>query len=239
VWRIGVLTVAPLESAMPLLRNFHEGLRDLGYIQGRNIILERRSAGGRLDKLPELAAELVPLGVDLIVARQPADRVAEMCELLREVFPRHESEVWVYGDASGRGRPAQTGQSDYTVILQTMKTYPVPLRLKVPEANPLVSMRVNAVNRLLRDEHGQVRVLIDPSCHELITDLEQVLRDGQKIKKTSRRSDPYFRRTHVSDALGYALSYDAPPVSPGAPYRPRITSVPLPGYATTVPQRPR
>jgi putative ABC transport system substrate-binding protein len=65
VWRIGVLTVAPLESAMPLLRNFDEGLRDLGYIQGRNIILERRSAGGRLDKLPELAAELVPLGVDL------------------------------------------------------------------------------------------------------------------------------------------------------------------------------
>jgi hypothetical protein len=76
--------------------------------------------------------------------------IAEMCERFREVFPRHESEVWVYGDASGRGRPAQTGQSDYTVILLTMKTYSVPLRLKVPEANPLVSMRVNAVNRLLR-----------------------------------------------------------------------------------------
>jgi hypothetical protein len=56
-------------------------------------------------------------------------------------------------------------------------------------------MRVNAVNRLLRGEQGAVHVRIDPSCHDLIADLEQVLRDGQKIKKTGRRSDPYFRRT--------------------------------------------
>jgi hypothetical protein len=97
---------------------------------------------------------------DVVLHLDVAEPIAEMCERFREVFPRHESEVWVYGDASGRGRPAQTGQSDYTVILQTMKTYPVPLRLKVSEATPLVSMRVNAVNRLLRDEHGQVRVLV-------------------------------------------------------------------------------
>jgi hypothetical protein len=165
--------------------------------------------------------------------------IAEMCERFREAFPRHESEVWLYGDASGRGRPAQTGQSDYNGHS--------PDDEDLPGAAPAQgaggqSPGVDAGERgkpAAKDEHGQVRVLIDPSCHELITDLEQVLRDGQKIKKTSRRSDPYFRRTHVSDALGYALSYDAPPVSPGAPYRPRITSVPLPGYATTVPQRPR
>jgi phage terminase large subunit-like protein len=162
--------------------------------------------------------------------------IAEMCERFREAFPRHESEVWVYGDASGRGRPAQTGQSDYTVILQTMKTYPVPLRLKVPEANPLVSMRVNAVNRLLRDEHGQVRVQIDSSCHELITDLEQVLRDGQKIKKTGRRSDPYFRRTHASDALSYCLAFDAPVLGTAGPPRPPVrVKPPAYGFAASAP----
>jgi hypothetical protein len=160
--------------------------------------------------------------------------IVEMCERFREVFPRHESEVWVYGDASGRGRPAQTGQSDYTVILQTMKTYSVPLRLKVPEANPLVSMRVNAVNRLLRDEHGQVRVQIDPSCHELIVDLEQVSRDGQKIKKTTRRSDPYFRRTHVSDALSYCLAFDAPALGAASLHRRPITVKPM-SYSFTRP----
>jgi len=39
-YRVGVLTVAPLDSAMHLLRHFDEGLRDLGYVEGRNSILE-------------------------------------------------------------------------------------------------------------------------------------------------------------------------------------------------------
>ena len=83
----------------------------------------------------------------------------------------------------------------------------------MPEANLLVSMRVNAINRLLRGEQGAVHVRIDPSCHELIADLEQVLRDGQKIKKTGRRSDPYFWRTHTSDALSCLLAFDASAIS--------------------------
>ena len=111
--------------------------------------------------------------------------IAEMCDRFREIFPRHASEVWVYGDASSRGRPAQTGPSDYSAILQAMRTYAGPLRLKVTEQNPLVPMRINAANRALMDEAGRVRVQIDPACTELIADLEQVLRDGQKIKKTT------------------------------------------------------
>ena len=38
-YRVGVLTVAPLDAAMPLLRHLDEGLRDLGYVEGRNSIL--------------------------------------------------------------------------------------------------------------------------------------------------------------------------------------------------------
>jgi len=154
--------------------------------------------------------------------------VPEMVERFREVYPRHEREVWIYGDASGRGRPAQTGLSDYSVILQGMKTYPSPVRLKVPEQNPHVSMRLNAVNRLLRDETGQARVQIDPSCRELVADLQQVLRDTrQGIKKSTRRSDPYFRRSHVSDAAGYLLAFDAP--LPATVRREAVT-VPRPEY---------
>jgi hypothetical protein len=93
-------------------------------------------------------------------------------------------------------------------------------------------MRVNAVNRLLRDEHGQVRVRVDPSCHELIADLEQVLRDGQRIKKTGRRSDPYFRRTHTSDALSYCLAFDAPVLGTAGPPRPPLRVKP-PAYGFT------
>jgi putative tryptophan/tyrosine transport system substrate-binding protein len=47
---------------------FLQGLRDLGYVEGRNILIEFRTTGGRPERRPELAAELVRLKVDVIVA---------------------------------------------------------------------------------------------------------------------------------------------------------------------------
>jgi putative ABC transport system substrate-binding protein len=65
--RIGVLS----PSADFFLKAFRQGLRELGYIDGRNIFLEYRSADGRVDRLPELAAELVRLKVDVMVTITP------------------------------------------------------------------------------------------------------------------------------------------------------------------------
>jgi ABC-type uncharacterized transport system substrate-binding protein len=67
VYRIGILLAATAEFTEPLLRALTEGLRDLGYVEGRNIVFERRYADSRLERLPELAAELVRLRVDVIV----------------------------------------------------------------------------------------------------------------------------------------------------------------------------
>ena len=64
--RIGVLTISDPATMGP----FREALRDLGYIEGRTIQIEMRSAEGRLDRLPELAAGLVRDKVDVIVASQ-------------------------------------------------------------------------------------------------------------------------------------------------------------------------
>jgi putative ABC transport system substrate-binding protein len=50
---------------------FRQGLRELGYIEGKNIVIEYRSAEGKLDRLPALAAELVRLKVDVIVTSGP------------------------------------------------------------------------------------------------------------------------------------------------------------------------
>jgi ABC-type uncharacterized transport system substrate-binding protein len=65
--RVGALLIgnADVESFQKELR---EGLRELGHIEGRNILFESRSAEGMLDRLPGLAAELVRLKVDVIVA---------------------------------------------------------------------------------------------------------------------------------------------------------------------------
>src|SRR5215510_10458940 len=64
VWRIGLL--AALHALDPL-ESLREGLRDLGYIEGKNIVVEYRSAEGKYDRLPDLAAGLVASKVDIIV----------------------------------------------------------------------------------------------------------------------------------------------------------------------------
>jgi putative tryptophan/tyrosine transport system substrate-binding protein len=64
--RIGILTPAT-EASTPLWEAFRQGLRDLGYVEGKTIALEYRFAAGRLERLPELAAELVRLKVDILV----------------------------------------------------------------------------------------------------------------------------------------------------------------------------
>src|SRR5215472_7500586 len=63
---IGVLVIGNI-SPEEFWREFRQGLRDLGYIEGQNIRFEFRSAEGQINRLPELAAELVRLKVDVIV----------------------------------------------------------------------------------------------------------------------------------------------------------------------------
>ena len=72
-FRIGFLSrdLHPSDSRAPAPRNleaFHRGLRELGYIEGKNITIEYRYADGRLERLPALAEELVRLPVEIIVA---------------------------------------------------------------------------------------------------------------------------------------------------------------------------
>jgi putative ABC transport system substrate-binding protein len=65
--RIGVLQTSAPEEQLHLTKALDEGLRELGYVEGRNIVIERRFAGGKQERLPALAAELVRLKVDVIV----------------------------------------------------------------------------------------------------------------------------------------------------------------------------
>src|SRR5882724_10913855 len=69
VRRIGALVVGNADAdAKDFLTELREELRKSGYVEGRNLVFEVRSAGEKLDALPKLAAELVALKVDLIVA---------------------------------------------------------------------------------------------------------------------------------------------------------------------------
>src|SRR5215813_8986979 len=71
--RIGYLSrdLHPADSRAPAPRNleaFRQGLQELGYIEGKNIIIEYRYSDGRNERMPALAEELVRLKVDIIVA---------------------------------------------------------------------------------------------------------------------------------------------------------------------------
>jgi len=67
--RIGYLEGGSPATSLSVLEAFRQGLRELGYVEGQNIVIEDRWGEGRNDRLPELAAELVRLKVDVIVTR--------------------------------------------------------------------------------------------------------------------------------------------------------------------------
>src|SRR5574341_375692 len=68
VYRIGVLVALTRASVKDLLEEFERALGTLGWVQGRNLVIEYRWSEGQFERLPALAAELVRLPVDLIVA---------------------------------------------------------------------------------------------------------------------------------------------------------------------------
>jgi len=68
VYRIGYLDAGSPVSNKRYLEKFLQGLGGLGYVEGRNFVIEYRSAEGKLERLPDLAAELATLKVDVVVA---------------------------------------------------------------------------------------------------------------------------------------------------------------------------
>ena len=69
--RIGYLSATSLSAIPGRTESFRQGLRELGFVEGKNIVIEWRSSEGKADRLPGLAAELVRLKVDIIVSGGP------------------------------------------------------------------------------------------------------------------------------------------------------------------------
>ena len=69
--RIGFLITSSPEAIAPRMEAFQKGLRELGYVEGKNITIERRFANGKSDQLRSLADDLISVGVDVIVSSGP------------------------------------------------------------------------------------------------------------------------------------------------------------------------
>jgi len=68
IYRIGYLAGGSPAGSLAFVEQFREGLREHGWVEGQNVVIEFRFAEGRFDRLPALAAELVQLKVDIIAA---------------------------------------------------------------------------------------------------------------------------------------------------------------------------
>jgi putative ABC transport system substrate-binding protein len=109
IYRIGYLTVPSRESAQEAADNFARALRELGWVEGKNIAIEYRFAGGSYDRLPGLAAELARLKTDVFVTgATPAAVAARDASRLTPVVSMFTSDPVGAGLATSLARPGGT-----------------------------------------------------------------------------------------------------------------------------------
>jgi len=104
--RIGYLIGSSLSSFATRTEAFWQGLRELGYVEGKNIVIEWRSTDGNNDHLPALAAELVGLKVDVIVTAGPAaTRFAKEATVIIPIVMAQDTDPVGSGFVASLARP--------------------------------------------------------------------------------------------------------------------------------------
>jgi putative ABC transport system substrate-binding protein len=123
-YRIGVLDTMPLALNHANIDALRRGLREHGYVEGNNLQIQYRSADGRPDRFPLLAAELVRLGVDLIVTRgTPAAKAARAATTTIPVVMAAIGEPLSVGVVDSLARPGGniTGLSTFVTELSAKR----------------------------------------------------------------------------------------------------------------------
>jgi len=106
VWRIGFLGAASASGFARWVEALRAGLRDLGYVEGKNIVIEFRWAEEKYERLPELAAELVRLKVDVIVTHgYPGTRAAKAATTTIPIVMAFSADAVATGVVASLARP--------------------------------------------------------------------------------------------------------------------------------------
>jgi putative tryptophan/tyrosine transport system substrate-binding protein len=106
VFRIGYLGGATPSAVSDRTEAFRQGLRELGYIEGKNVVIEWRPAEGKFDRLPALAAELVRLKVNIIVTGGPAStRAAKAATSTIPIVMAQDNDPVANGFVASLARP--------------------------------------------------------------------------------------------------------------------------------------
>jgi putative ABC transport system substrate-binding protein len=104
--RIGYLTGTSVSGPSARVEVFRQGLRELGYVEGKNIVIEWRGAEGRSDRLPALAAELLGLKMDVIITTgSSATRAAKEATVTIPIIMANDSDPVGNGFVASLARP--------------------------------------------------------------------------------------------------------------------------------------
>lgn len=146
--------------------------------------------------------------------------VESCCQALRAKYP----DGWkpgaiVYGDATGKARHVKSLKSNYQIIRETLAGW-AGITEKVPTANPPVSERINAVNRLLLNAAGKTRLWIRKTEPARKCETRELVRSLQRTTKAPGTDDiekkPGETHTHAAEALGYLVAVEFPVQKPKA-----------------------
>lgn len=122
----------------------------------------------------------------------------ELVEELERRYWEHMSGVTIYPDPAGAARQHARGESDLEIFRQKGFN-----RIKFKRKHPPIADRVNAVNRVIKDASGQIRLRVAPGCANVIESLEQTL-----YKAGSRDIDKAASMEHITDAMGYCVEIE-------------------------------
>jgi putative ABC transport system substrate-binding protein len=176
IYRIGVLDTTAAAVNAANVQAFKQGLHELGYVEGRNLVVEYRSADGRAERFPELAAELVRLKVDLIATRgTPAVLAAQKASKVTPVVMMAIGEPLGVGVVASLARPGGnvTGLSAFVAELQVK-------RLELLRESVSSVIRVAAVFNMGNPSEPPQWKAIEAAAHQL--DIQARLLDVRKAE---------------------------------------------------------
>jgi putative ABC transport system substrate-binding protein len=155
-WRIGLLETTDAGANRANLDALRDGLRNLGYVEGRNLAIEYRSAGGEAGRFADMAAELVRLGVDVIVTRgTPAALAARAASSVVPIVMAASGEPSETGVIASLAHPGGnvTGLSSFNTQLE-LKSLELLLEI-IPAARRLGGSTTSVTRCRRRDRRRQ------------------------------------------------------------------------------------